>query len=215
MSLQKVTELDPNVQEIFNLKKITEKDLDNLTKEEKDQFFAFSTEKINSLKGIEKDRFLDKIDLVMSNRTRNEIWELNHIKIIQEITSCIEQYGRMPTKLELASLVGLSRQTLHKHLKEYKDNPLYNQHMDQFQFMSQKLLAKMFQFAITGDVKAGRLYFDMIGQMGGHVIKNQTNYIQVNNLVISEERLKALGPEQIIRIEEILAEAESSKANPC
>jgi hypothetical protein len=211
MSLQKVTELDPNVQEIFKLDKITAKDFDNLTEKEKDQYFAFSTEQINSLEGEERDRFIDKLDLLMSNKTRNEIWELNHIKIIQEITSCIEQYGRMPTKLELASLVGLSRQTLHKHLKEYKDNPLYNQHIDQFQFMSQKLLAKMFQFAIKGDVKAGRLYFDMVGQLRPPTIKNQTNYIQVNNLVISEERLKALPEDQLRKIGEILAEVQEVK----
>jgi DNA-binding protein Fis len=206
MSLQKVTELDPNVQEIFKLDKITAKDFDNLTEKEKDQYFAFSTEQINSLEGEERDRFIDKLDLIMSNKTRNEIWELNHIKIIQEITSCIEQYGRMPTKLELASLVGLSRQTLHKHLKEYKDNPLYNQHIDQFQFMSQKLLAKMFQFAIKGDVKAGRLYFDMVGHLGPQKVKNQTNYIQVNNLIIREDELKALTSDQLSKLESVLTE---------
>jgi DNA-binding XRE family transcriptional regulator len=114
----------------------------------------------------------------------------------------------MPLKIDLAQRVGLSRQTLHKHFKEYKDKPLYSDHIETFRFMTEKLIAKMFQFALRGDVKAGRLYFDMIGQMGGPAIKNQTNYIQVNNLVISEERLKALHIDKLKEIEDILKDSE-------
>jgi hypothetical protein len=117
-------------------------------------------------------------------------------------------------KIDLAQRIGLSRQTLHKHFKEYKDKPLYKDHMEKFQFMTEKLIAKMFQFALRGDVKAGRLYFDMIGQMGREsVIKNQTNYIQVNNLVISEEKLKALRPEQLAIIEDILTEVQEIESS--
>ena len=208
MSLQKVTE---KVNSLMSKDRISREDINKLTNEEADYFEKVATEKLNNTKGKELDKLLARLDQVITPESKNEIWENNHRRIIQEISLFIAEYGRMPLKIDLADRVGLSRQTLHKHLKEYKDNPAYSEHLQRFQLMTEKLIAKMFQFALQGNVKAGRLYFDMVGHMGGRVIRNQTNYIQVNNLVISEERLRALEPEQLRRIEEILAEVANGK----
>lgn len=206
MGLKKLTELKQKTCELFEKEIITEKDLAMLTKDQAEHFRNFITEKLNNSRGEELDKLREKVYPILSQKTKNEIWEHNHRLIIQEITKFIEEYGRMPLRVDIAGRVGLSRQTLYKHFKEYKENPLYTDHLETFRFMTEKLIAKMFQYALHGDVKAGRLYFEMIGQMGGPVIKIQTNYIQVNNLIISEERLKALSPEQLTKIEEILAE---------
>jgi AraC-like DNA-binding protein len=210
MSLQKLTDFEKKTNELFELRKIQPDDLSRFSQEELEQLRETISEKLNNLKGEELDVVMDKLDPILSQQTKNEIWENNHRRIIQEITTFVDDYGRMPLKIDLAQRVGLSRQTLHKHFKEYKDKPLYSDHLETFRFMTEKLIAKMFQFALKGDVKAGRLYFDMIGQMGGPVIKNQTNYVQVNNLIVSEEKLKALSPEQLMKIEELLTEALNS-----
>jgi hypothetical protein len=70
--------------------------------------------------------------------------------------------------------------------------------------MTEKIMAKMFQFALNGDVKAARLYFDMLSRDNNSSIVSQKNYIQVNNLIISEEKLRSLSQDQLEKIEEIL-----------
>ena len=47
----------------------------------------------------------------------------------------------MPTKTEIAHKTGISRQTIYKHLKEYKDNPFNTEFEEQFSFMYPKLMA--------------------------------------------------------------------------
>ncbi len=117
----------------------------------------------------------------------------------------------MPTKNELAESTGLSRQTIHKHLKEYATHPLYEGYIEQFKFMAPKVLAKVYKFAINGDIRACRLYFDILGANGltanYTLIKNQNNYIQINNTVLSQENIRSLTPEQLNIIEEVLKTA--------
>jgi AraC-like DNA-binding protein len=205
MSLQKLTELEQKTNELLDLDRVTYDDLDGLTKEQLDHFQKGLSKKINNTQGEELDRFMTKVDSILSEQTKNALWENNHRKIIQEITTFIDEFGRMPMKIDLAQRVGLSRQTLHKHLKEYNENILYSDHMETFRFMTEKLIAKMFQFAIRGDVKAGRLYFEMIGHRRSMpAYYNQNNYIQVKNLIISEEKLNELTQDQLDKLEEIL-----------
>lgn len=206
MSLQKVTELQKKIEALFKLEKISREDLDGLNKEEWSYFSRTTTEKINNTEGEELDSLLEKVDPILSQHTKNELWENNHRKIIQAISTFIDEYGRMPLNMELVKPVGLSRQTIHKHLKEYKENCLYSDYIGQFEFMTPKLVAKMYQFAIRGDVKAGRLYFEMIGALGKGKVKNQTNYIQINNIQISEEKLKTLTEDQLKKVEDVLVE---------
>lgn len=199
-SLQKFTDLQMKYQGLLNLELITRSELESLSNTEKDEFCELCSHILNRLDGDERDIFLSKIDVILSQRTKNEIWEYNHMRIVNEITSFIEEYGRMPTLVDLRGKLSLSRQTLHKHLKEYKRSPKYIEHISQFQFMGEKLLAKLFQFSLRGDVKAARLYFDIIGNPS----RINNNYIQINNLVISEDKLRKLNSDQILKIQEII-----------
>jgi hypothetical protein len=70
--------------------------------------------------------------------------------------------------------------------------------------MSDKVLAKVYHFAVNGDTKAAKLYFDIVGSLGAQdagntLIKSQNNYIQINGMVLSQENIKSLKPEQILQ----------------
>jgi hypothetical protein len=125
----------------------------------------------------------------------------------------LQDYGPMPSKVEIAKKSGLSRQTIHKHLKEYKTHPLFLGQMEQFRFMSSKLLATIFHYAINGDIAASKLYFSVIGcanagqQLNNTMIQNQNNYIQINGTVLSQETIRQLNAEQMNSIESILKTA--------
>jgi hypothetical protein len=81
--------------------------------------------------------------------------------------------------------------------------------MEQYKMMAPKLMAKVFQYAAKGDIRAARLYLETVGathkQQSNTVVKSQNNYIQINNTILSQENLKRLSAEQLNQIEHIVA----------
>ena len=78
--------------------------------------------------------------------------------------------------------------------------------------MHAKILANLFKYAVTGNVKAARLFYEVTGGLDdsrgkGTHIQNQNNYIQINGTVLSQETIKQLRPEQLNSIEAILKNA--------
>ena len=65
-----------------------------------------------------------------------------------------------------------------------------------------------------GNVKAARLYFELLGYLGGQsglntTINTQNNYIQINGTVFSQESIKHLKPEQLNQIENLIKNTNS------
>lgn len=212
-SLQKLTETEAKINKILSLEQITPKDLEPLSETEITHLMKILSEKFNKLKGTERDEFYKKVELITSNTTKNQLWESNHVKITWAISTLMQEYGRMPTKIDIAAKTELSRQTIHKHLKEYKNHPQYLGQIEQFRFMTSKVLARVFQFAVNGDTGAAKLYFNLVGFMNNEqtpnntLIQNQNNYIQINGTVLSQETIKHLNPDQLNTIENILKTA--------
>lgn len=215
--LQKLTESKKKLDKILALERITYSDLEALSKPEKEQLMKILTEKLNSLKGYAREIFWNKIEPITDESTKNQLWEYNHNHITWAISTLMQEYGRMPTKTEIAAKTELSRQTVYKHLKEYKDHPQYIDQIEQFRFMTSKVLAKVFYFAVNGDMKAAKLYFNILenlnnGQTANNtLIHNQNNYIQINGMVLSQETIKQLKPEQLNSIESVLKIALNDK----
>lgn len=211
-SLQKFTETEAKINKILALDTITYDDLEVLTKEEEKRFGEILTDRYNSLKGKELDKFYKKIELIMDKETKNSIWENNHNSITYAISTLMQDYGRMPSKTELAKETGLSRQTIHKHLNDYTTHPLYAGQLEQFRFMTNKVLARVFKYAVNGDVSAAKLFLTMMTpatpkQSGNTLIQTQNNYIQINGTVLSQEALQQLSPEQLNNLEAMLKTA--------
>lgn len=211
--LQKFTKTETKINKILSLEQITPKDLEHLSEKENTRLMEILTERFNKLKGTERDKFYKKIEPITSATTKNQLWEYNHNQITWAISTLMQEYGRMPTKTEIATKTELSRQTIHKHLKEYTNHPQYLGQIEQFRFMTSKVLAKVFQFAVNGDTGAAKLYFNVMGFMNNGqtpnntLIQNQNNYIQINGTVLSQETIKHLNPEQLNTIETILKTA--------
>jgi predicted DNA-binding protein YlxM (UPF0122 family) len=224
--LQKLTESEKKINSILALKKIRLEDLEILNDTERIQLYQIITDRFNEPNGNERDDFYHKIEAVTAPETKNQIWENNHNSIIYGIATLTHEYGRMPTKSEIANKTKLSRQTVHKHLKEYQSNSLYAEYQQQFKFMESKVLAKVFQFAVNGDIRAARLYLEYVGalknQSSGNnnnninnntLIQNQNNYIQIGAVLLNQEIIKNLKPEQISTIEGILKTIEVKEAD--
>ena len=209
-TLQKFTDTEAKINKILSLKLILPSDYEQLNQGEKDCLMEILTKKFNKLKGTERDKFYKQIELITGEGTKNQLWESNHNQITVAISTLMHEYGRMPTKTEIAIKTELSRQTIHKHLEEYTNHPQYLGQIEQFRFMTSKVLAKVFQFALNGDMGAAKLYFNVMGCLNNGqpsnntLIQNQNNNIQINGTVLSQERIKCLNSEQLNTIETIL-----------
>ena len=208
--LQKLTETESRFKLLLMKKKIKSDDLEPLlTIEEKYQFTVYLTKLLNEKKGEELDQYVEQISEIIPQSVKNQLWENNHYKITVAITKLMEDHGKMPTKNMIADETGLSRQTIHKHLKDYATHSLYAEEMRKFKFMSDRVLAKVYKYAMNGEVKAARLYFEVMGNLGNQsglnsTINTQNNYIQINQTKLSQETIKYLSPEQLNQIEAVL-----------
>ncbi|GEN74153.1 hypothetical protein [Chryseobacterium lathyri] len=215
--LQKLTESEIKINSVLALKKITHADIKDFTNEERDRFSEIIQNRFNPLRGEEREVFYEKIEAIMIDDTKNQIWESNHLNIMWAISNLIKENNRMPTKAEIASKTELSRQTIHKHLKDYKNSPYHVEYMEQFQIMQFKLMTAILQYGMSGDMKAAKLYLECIGTLkkglsgnnndgtnNNTLIQNQNNFIQIGGTILNQEIIKQMSPEQLCTIEGIL-----------
>jgi len=197
------------ISNVLKLQKITLADIEDFTGAERDYLGEITTEMLQQLKGEERDNYINKIAAIIHPSTNDQIWEQNHFVIGRAITKLIGQYGAMPPKFAIARETGLSRQTVAKHLADYRAHPQYHAEMEQFKYLAPNILAGVCKRACNGDAKAARLYFEMVGalnqQQPSTVINEQNNYIQINNTILSQENLKQLSKEQLNQIEHIIS----------
>ena len=210
-SLQKLTESEVKFNLLLEKKKVAREDIDALlTKEETYQFEQYLTNLSNEKKGEDLEKLLEQISEILTRSTRNQLWEHNHYKITAGISRLMEENGNMPTKNQIATEVGLSRQTISKHLKEYQTHPLFVEERMKFKFMADNVLAKVYNIAVScGDIKAARLYFEVMGYLGNQPGQNNTfntqnNFIHINQFKLTQESIKQLAPQQIDQIEGVL-----------
>jgi hypothetical protein len=202
-----LTVTNNNINHLLSQKTITTRDIERLNQLERQHFQQIVNNKVEKLKGEEQDDFLNKIAPVISPISKSDIWERNHLMVSKAIADYMQRYGIMPTQNTIAQETGLSRQTVAKHIARYNSQPEYIEETERFKFMSHTLLANVFRFASNGDMRAARIYFEMVGSINkqqNDTVNTQNNYIQINNTILSQENLKHLTPEQLTQIEKIV-----------
>ena len=207
-TLQKFTDSE-FLDRLLNQSKIGNEDINKLTSKQLILFNDFFAKNYNEAKDEAKDQLLNKVIDSLPEKKRNQIWEINHSNIMNAITDYVQTCGGMPTKSRIAEYTGLSRQTVDKHFKEFQTSPLYRGIDEQFKFMIPKVMAEVLRHSINGDMRAARLFLDIAtGTKGKARINNQNNFIQINGIELTEEKISKLRPEQLQTIEAVLQSLE-------
>jgi biotin operon repressor len=185
---------------------ITREDTRDLTPEEVDKWSAILTEMLNSLEGAGRDKFIATIDAIISPETRRQIWEMNQGKIGMIINRLIQDNNRMPSVQEIARESGLSRPTVNKHIKEFQPSGESAKELERFRFMAPTILAQVYKCALRGDMRAAKLYFDVVSnpQPPQHIRNQQNNFITFNGMQITEEAISRLPEGQRNQLQKIL-----------
>jgi predicted transcriptional regulator len=138
---------------------------------------------------------------------RNITWETNHKKIITAINKAMEYFGSLPpTITEISKATGLSRQTVYQHLKNCSTHPAYKQRNEMFEAMQSEVLLQICHSAMRGSYKSARLYLELTGKLQPRAATNNIsgNNIQINGMVLNQQIIQNLSPEQLKKIEEII-----------
>lgn len=207
--LQKLTDTNNVIQKLLALETVTMDDIEELSPEQRQLVETVLRQRLDNLAGIERDKFLNQIEPIIEESTKNQIWENNHSQIIWAMHSLINEHNRMPTQTEISKKAELSRQTINKHLKDFQKHPCYLDQVNELRLLGNNLAAKVYNLACGGDVSAAKLFFNLIGSLNKNsdTIKNQNNFIQINGTVLSQDAIKELNPEQLNTIESILKNA--------
>ena len=202
--LQKLTDSENKVSKLLKLKKVTDNDIKQLTKTELSRFNEIVNEQMKKATAIKRDEILKKVEDALSDDTKNDFWEYNNTRIMVAISSLMKEYGRMPSRSEIAQKADLSRTTIYKHLKEYTTHPLYIEQLQKMRILATDVISKVYQSAMTGDLGSQKLYLNVMGFLPNTQIQTQNNFIQVNNTILTQETIRHLNPEQLLIIESIL-----------
>ncbi|MBK7560894.1 MAG: hypothetical protein IPI68_05100 [Chitinophagaceae bacterium] len=215
--LQKFTEsklaqsLPANIEgllaQIIETNKMSIEDIWTLTEEQKRKIAAVLTAGYLTLKDEDREEFLEKTEPLLSQKSRNEIWERNHYCILNVISWQTIQNRQIPTIKAIADETGLSRVTVTKHLKEYYDSETFKEKETTYKFLREKLLAKVYNYAYDGNMRAAKIFIDATNSPMVNIstIHNQqNNFIQVNGLVITEDQVKRLSEDKLNLIREII-----------
>jgi len=199
---------EQKIDALFKQEFITAEDYNKLTPEEKELCNKKQLEIVKQLEGKELTTFIDKIHQTMPADFNEDLWERNHDRICCVINETMQTQHRLPSKSEIATKTGLSRNTVSKHLTEFREHKLSSERKERFGLMEQTIMTALYTKCIQGDVNAMRFYFEVTGLInkgaGASVIENQHNYIQINNLKLSQEEIQKLSPKQLKQIEAIV-----------
>jgi YesN/AraC family two-component response regulator len=126
-----------------------------------------------------------------SEDLKRQDWNNHHSLITNYIYKylVVENYGHLPSIKSIANETGLSRQTIHKHLSAGIGNTFHQERLKTFEYLSSSIFSKLYKLAIQGNVTACRIYLENIykpTQTPAQNIKQQNNFLQINNTRIDE-----------------------------
>ena len=135
---------------------------------------------------------------------RNTTYEHNHMLITAVISNFVTKERIFPTSQQIAKETGLSRQTVHKHLKEGSFSGYKSIIKDKLEFMATQALTNLYLIGVENkSVSALKAFIELSGAASNQPTVN--NYIQINNLRLTHEDINLLPNSTLSRIERIIS----------
>ena len=147
---------------------------------------------------------------------RQDTWEYHHANVCTAIAGYLHEHGVMPSQAVLAAKTGYGRETITRHLKAYREHPSYIGQGETMNLMKMKVTEKMLSMALEGNIRAAKVFMETVARAESRKAAQnaisqkegmplvQNNFIRINGLFITEEKLKALLPDQRAQLEALL-----------
>lgn len=142
---------------------------------------------------------------------RNTTYEVNHSLITNFMHNFILEHNCMPRTTQIEASLKLSRQTIHKHLNDGIRSEHNSLVKGATEIMGLNALTQLYLIGVK-DRNAGALksFIQLSGATNNNTT-NVNNYIQINNLKLTNEDFNKLPENDILEIETILSKTIKSK----
>ena len=202
------------IDELLKKSQILEEDVKGLSPDGMKFLYAHIQKELNSSTKENVEDRMYKYYRILPEDSKNQIWDNNHLNIINAMYDCIRTSGFIPTKTLISNKTGLSRTTVQKHLDRYPESDL-NKFFIQSKFMlEQKLLGTLLFHASHGDVKSARLYMEATGMINSSTSsgggKTDQNFIQINGTTINQTFINQLPSDLLNQLEQMISRKEKN-----
>jgi hypothetical protein len=89
----------------------------------------------------DRDRFLNRIENVLTETSKNNIWQVEHVAIENAIDTLARDKNRLAARIEVSDKTCLSQETIKKHIGEYFQSHHHLQRQQEFMLMRERLLS--------------------------------------------------------------------------
>ena len=136
---------------------------------------------------------------------RNQTYEINRDTICTFIHNNILEYGRFPSISVIADGTKLSRTTIYKHFKSGAMSKYGKTARGKMEYMATLALEKLYLVGIQDrNVSALKSFIELSGAINKPPSQKVNNYIQINNVKLSQEDIKELPHDVVAEIEQLL-----------
>ena len=158
-------------------------------------------------------------DDVKPNANRRQVWTVNHGNIMLAITKSLEENGAMPSVVQIAEELKLSRVTVTRHLKYFERDEYLSVHRQKWKIATERVLLKLSQYVFsrytnaTESTRAAAVYLKFADKFL-HPVDSKpdtgatNNFIQINNVYINQTTIQSLPEEKRRLIESIILNSE-------
>jgi biotin operon repressor len=181
------------------------------------ELFQYLTSKVNGIyKMASRDREWQKAAELLVyftkiygsseeyENTRNSLYQWNHLAIIQALHKGVLTHNAMPTITNIAEETGLSRTSVHKHLKDIKEQGLESDVRMQQMALTEQAISTLYKIGMQDRNPTALKLFIQFSDPSTRV-RTVNNYVQINNLRLSQEDVEALPSDVVETIESILS----------
>jgi len=159
----------------------------------------------------EIDKYFNRLEKVIAIVYPNEIETCKRMRYKQNqnliqgyIHNTIIKTRLLPSQTEIASETGLSRVTVAKHLKEGAGAKFFKEEIETYKILTPIVLNALYKIGLEDkNVKALTAFLDYSRDTSGG-IRQQNNYIQINNTKIDEATINQLPDATRLQIENLI-----------
>lgn len=134
---------------------------------------------------------------------KRSLYQFNHSSILVVMHRGILENNIMPTITNIASETELSRTTVHKHLNDLKENGFDSEIRIQQKALVEQAITTLYKIGIRDSNPTALKYFIQFAEPSTRV-KTINNYIQINNVKITQGDIKILPDNIKEKLEDLL-----------
>lgn len=180
-----------------------------LTDREKEEL-RYQIDKQKALVPIEEySQWDNKLAAILDTEQRTDRWQYIHMNIMNAIRRLMKENNTMPNYSEIAQEVGMHRNTVRAHMREYEKSTLYQNQLQQYRFAATAIVDKLMVKAMDGDNRSAKVFIECLPKIESWQVplKIQSSKVVVKGVELTQAALDNMSEAKLIALQEAILAA--------